>query len=189
MSFGADGAPVNLGCNNGAAHLVEVHGCAHRLELAIKSAAKSCSLMTVVDNVMENAFKIYYKSPLCWSGLQETVRALDLPLLKQVKPKGTRFIAHRERELRVILHDWPILVQHASQVHMGRTAMQGRAAQLCFTLLKPDVLSFMYLSYDLFVVLGRLSKTLQNALQLMIPFSALWHLQEPSCLDMTVVIQ
>ena len=60
VSFGADGAPVNLGCNNGAAHLVVVHGCAHRLELAIKTAAKSCSLMTVVDSVMENAFKIYH---------------------------------------------------------------------------------------------------------------------------------
>ena len=83
-------------------------------------------------------------------------------MLKPVKLKGTRWIAHRERSLRVILHDWPILVQHASQVRMGRTAMQGWAVQLCFTLLKPDVLLIMYLSYDLFVVLGLLSKTLQK---------------------------
>ena len=51
VSFGADGAPVNMGCNSGAAtqlrgavpHLVAVHGCAHRLELAIKSTSRSCS--------------------------------------------------------------------------------------------------------------------------------------------------
>ena len=61
MSFGANGAPVNLGCNNISAtqlrhvvpHLIVVHGCPHRLELAIKSEAKSCSLMTVIDSVME----------------------------------------------------------------------------------------------------------------------------------------
>ena len=80
--------------------------------------------MTTVDTVLENAYKMYHKSPLCWAGLQETGRALDLSVLKPVKLKGTRWIAYRERALRVILHDWPILVQHTSQVRMGRTAMQ-----------------------------------------------------------------
>ena len=100
--------------------------------------------------------------PYVVQAFKKQVVRWGLPVLKLVKLKGTRWIAHRERALRLILHDWPILVQHASQVRMGRTAVQGRAAQLCFILLKPDVLLFMYLSYDLFVVFGRLSKTLQK---------------------------
>ena len=98
VAFGADCAPVNLGNRNGAAvqlkadvlHLIAIHGCAHRLELAIRDSLKHCNLMSLADDVMENVYKMYHKSPLCWRGLQKTGLALGLPVVKPIKLKGTR---------------------------------------------------------------------------------------------------
>ena len=168
VAFGADGAPVNF-CNTGVAtklrasvpHIVPIHGCAHRLELAIKDAAKQCSLLSSADDIMEHSFKMYHKSPLCWQGLKEKGNELNLVVLKPTKLKGTRWVAHRERALKVVLVDWPVLVQHTNDVRQGRSAMQGRATKLYKELTKPGTVIFLYLLYDLLVVLGRLSRTLQ----------------------------
>ena len=70
-------------------------------------------------------------------------------------------MAHRERALRVVLENWPVLVEHTNTVRQGRTAMQGRATKLHKDLTKPSTVIFLYLFYDLLVILGRLSRTLQ----------------------------
>ena len=51
-----------------------------------------------------------------------------------VKVQGTRWIAHRERGLKILLDGWQSLVIHTSQVAMGSTALQGRAHSLNTTL-------------------------------------------------------
>ena len=142
-------------------HIVPIHGCAHQLELAIKDAAKQCSLLSSADDIMEHSFKMYHKSPLCWQGLKEKGDELNLVVLKPTKLKGTRWVAHRERALKVVLVNWPVLVQHTNDVRQGGTAMQGRATKLYKELTKPGTVIFLYLLYDLLVVLGRLSRTLQ----------------------------
>ena len=182
VAFGADGAPVNLGCNTGVAtklrasvpHIVPIHGCAHRLESAIKDAAKQCSLLSSADDIMEHSFKVYHKSPLCWQGLKEKGNDLNLVVLKPTKLKGTRLVAHRKRALKVVLVNWPVLVQHTNDVRQGRTAMQGRATKLYKELTKPGKVIFLYLLYDLLVVLGRLSRTLQTV------FSNYWNISPGS---------
>ena len=170
VAFGADSAPVNLDIQNGAAvqlkadvpHLIAIHGCAHRLELAIRDSLKHCNLMSLADDVMENVYKMYHKSPLCWRGLQETGLALGLPVVKPIKLKGTRLIDYRKRALDVVLRIWPALAEHTSQVRLGRTAMRGRAVKLNSMILRLDVLMFMYLLQDPLVILARLSTALQK---------------------------
>ena len=170
VAFGADGAPVNLGCNNGAAvkikelcpHLVPVHGCAHRLELAVKDGAKKCRIMNIIDDILENAFKMYHKSPLCWQELQETGKTMNLPQKKPTKLKGTRWVAHRQRALAVVLESWPVVVEHTGQVLLGKTSMRGRATKLHKLLILPDVVLSMYLINDMLTVLSRLSCALQQ---------------------------
>ena len=118
--------------------------------------------MTLADEVMEGMYKMYHKSPLCCHRLQETGHALDSSVLEPVKLKGTPWISHRKRALDVVLHNWPALVEHTGQVRQGRTAMRDRAAKLNSTLLRFDVLVFLYLALDLLVIIGRQCRTLQK---------------------------
>ena len=62
----------------------------------------------------------------------------------------------------MVLRIWPALAEHTSQVRLGRTAMRGRAVKLNSTILRLDVLMFMYLLQDLLVILARLSTALQK---------------------------
>ena len=136
--------------------------CAHRLELAVKDGAKKCRRMNIIDNILENASKMYHKSPLCWQGLQETGKTMNLPHKKKpTKLKGTRWVANRQRALAFVLESCPVIVEHTGQVLLG-TSMCGRATKLQKLLILPDMVLSMYLIKDMLTVLSRLSCALQQ---------------------------
>ena len=86
MGLSADGAAVNMGVRSGAAkrlqnevpHLVPVHCCAHRVELAIKSISTSINFFKSLEDTLVELYKLYHKSPLCWSELQQVGEMLQV---------------------------------------------------------------------------------------------------------------
>ena len=79
VGLSADGAAVNMGVSSGTAkqmqdkvsHLVPVHCCAHRVELAIKDISTGVHFFKSLEGILVELYKLYHKSPLCWSGLQQ----------------------------------------------------------------------------------------------------------------------
>ena len=152
VGLSADGAAVNMGIRTGAAkrlqdvvpHLVAVHCCAHRVELAIKSVNYNIPFFKSVEETLHTLYKMYYNSPLCRPGLKQVGQMLQAHvLIVPVKLQGTRWIAHREHALRVLLDGWKCLVVHTSQVSLGSTAIKNRAQHLNTTLTNVKCLLFV----------------------------------------------
>ena len=82
----ADGAAVNMGVRSGAAkrmqddfpHLVAVHCCAHRVELAIKDISTDVDFFKSLEGTLVELYKLYHKSPLNWSMLQQVGEMLQV---------------------------------------------------------------------------------------------------------------
>ena len=114
MGLSADGAAVNMGVRTGAArrlqdkvpHLIPVHCCTHRVELAIKSISTNVDFSKSLEDTLIELYKPYHKSPLCWSELRQVGQMLQVCVHKPVKLVGTRWIAHRERALKILLAGW-----------------------------------------------------------------------------------
>ena len=68
----ADGAAVNMVVRSEAAkrlqdkvtHLVPLHCCAHRVELAIKSISTGIDFLKSLEDTLVELYKLYHKSPL-----------------------------------------------------------------------------------------------------------------------------
>lgn len=124
VGFGADGAAVLMGHRGGVAakikevapHVIDMHCCAHRLELAIKNSASVNPYVGIMDDLLGCLYKLYHYSPVCWHGLQEAGRALGVRVLKPVNILGTRWVAHRNRASKVVHDNWKVLVTHLEQV-------------------------------------------------------------------------
>ena len=123
VGLSADGAAVNMGVRFGAAkwlrdqvpHLVAVHCCAHRIELAIKTISTNVAFLKSLEDALLQLYKLY-KWPLCWSGLQEVGEMLVVSVLKPAKVTGTRWIGHRDRALKILLKGWKGFVVHTNTV-------------------------------------------------------------------------
>lgn len=131
----ADGAAVNMGVRTGAAkriqnevpHLIPVHCCAHRVELAVKAVSTSVDYFRSLEEILVELYKLYHKSPLCWNGLQQVGRMLQARVKKPVNLSGTRWVAHRHRALTILLSNWRCFVVHTSEVAQGSAMNRSRA--------------------------------------------------------------
>lgn len=122
VGLSADGAAINMGVRSGAAkqlqdkvpHLVPVHCCAHRIELAIKDVSTDIDFFKSLEGILVDLYRLYHKSPLYWSELQQVGEMLQVKVVKPVKLTGTRWVAHRERALKILLDGWQGFVVHVS---------------------------------------------------------------------------
>ena len=97
MGLFANGAAVNMGVRSGAAkwlrqqvpHLVAVHCCAHKVELAITTNSTNVAFLKSLQEILLELYKLY-KWPLCWSGLRYVGEMLMVSVLKPAKLAGTR---------------------------------------------------------------------------------------------------
>ena len=93
IGLSADVASVNTGSHSGVAkrlcdlshHLLSVHFCAHRVELAIRNVETAVPFFKPLEDTLLELYKLY-KWPLCWSGLQEAGRMLQINVSKPTKP-------------------------------------------------------------------------------------------------------
>lgn len=104
---------------------------------------------------------MYYNSPLCRRGLKQVEQMLQAHVLMPVKLHGTRWIAHRERALKVLLDGWKCLVVHTAQVSLGSTAMKSKAQHLNNTLTNLKFLLFIKVCLEYLGIISHLSKVMQ----------------------------
>ena len=165
----ADGATVNMGVRTGAAkrmqdevpHLIPVHCCAHRVELAVKTVSTDVDYFKSLEATLVELYKLYHKSPLCWNGLQQVGQVLDARVLKPVNLGGTRWVAHRQRALTILLDSWRCFVVHTSEVSQGSTMNKSRALHLHTTLTSLKFLLFARPCAEFLAAIQHLSKMLQ----------------------------
>ena len=79
-----------LGLQDKVSHSVPVHCCVHRVELAIKDISTGVDLFKSLEAILVELYKLYHKSPFCWSGLQQVGEILQVKVFKPVKLVGTR---------------------------------------------------------------------------------------------------
>lgn len=123
VAFGADGASVNLGKKAGLAallkkdvpHLVEFHCMPHRLELALLELQNSCKSVEDVYNVLYLIWNTYHYSPKSVRALKSIADELETNILKPTNVKGTRWLPHVSRALKVF-------VGHSSASESGKYA-------------------------------------------------------------------
>lgn len=123
VNFTADGASVYFGCRVGVCllqkdlnHLVGIHCVGHRLELALKDAAKQISYINTLEELMQSLNKFYHYSVNMWNDLQEAGRALNVNILRPPNIGGTRWIEHKNNGIAALHRNWPALVVHLIQV-------------------------------------------------------------------------
>lgn len=169
VGMSADGAAVNMGVRTGVAKrlqdeapcLVAVHCCAHRIELAIKTISTEVNFFKSLEDTLVDLYRLYHKSPLCWSGLQQVGETLQIHVLKPVKLVGTRWIAHRQRALKILLDGWQGFVVHISQVAQGSTQSKDRAHRLYTTLTSLKFFLFSRACTEFLAVIQHFSKVMQ----------------------------
>eukprot|EP00063_Salmo_salar_P042974 XP_014017809.1 PREDICTED: uncharacterized protein LOC106580850 isoform X2 [Salmo salar] len=142
ISFGADGASVNMGHRGGViahlqreagGHMIPIHCMPHRLELAILTIQEKEPKVSVVYDLLNLIWKTYH-----FSG--KSIRELYV-LGQPSSVKGTRWIPHVHRALKVFLRhgqdkdlatdegQYSVVLQHMERLAVASTTaeVQGRA--------------------------------------------------------------
>lgn len=118
VSATADGANVNLGKYNGVLTkmsverpwLIVIHCMNHRIELAIKDMVKSTNQYEECDNFYKSIYYLFRNSGKLKSETKEACQALNITFYELPKIHGTRFVNHRRKGFKALLHDWPALI-------------------------------------------------------------------------------
>ena len=165
----ADGAAVNMGVRSGVAkrlqdevpHLIPIHCCAHRVELAIKNISTEVDFFKTLEDTLLELYKLYHRSPLCWSGLQQVCEVMKVKVAKPIKLGGTRWVAHRYRALKTLLDGWQGFVIHTAQTAQSSTQNKNRAKQLHTTLTSLKFFLFSHACVEFLAAIQHFSKVLQ----------------------------
>ncbi|KAK6178205.1 hypothetical protein SNE40_013015 [Patella caerulea] len=115
---------------NDVPYVITIPCIAHRLELAMKNAAKSLPLVNSLEKLMENVYKFYHYSPLNWTGLQETGNALNIKVLRPVNIYVTR-LAGRNAGVCAMLSD--VFQNNDTSIDLIPIMMHAASAKLTET--------------------------------------------------------
>ena len=166
-----DGAAVMLGALNGVAtrltnqakHIITVHCCAHRLELAIKDLWKDLPYLDEMDTVLKESYNFYKLSRTNWIGLQDAGKALTMTVKRPIKLHGTRWVAHHYRALSAVHHNWPAMIVHLEDVRSnGDKSKRDHAADLLDQLRSLTFICIMNFMMVYLTAMKELSLTMQR---------------------------
>lgn len=189
-AFGADGASVNLGKKAGVAallkkdipYLVDFHCLPHRLELALLELQSSCKSVEVVYNILHLIWKTYHYSPKSVRALKSIADELEINILKPTQVKGTRWLPHISRALKVFVShksgtesesgQYAAMLMHMQDITVNckNADIQGRARHVS------QKMKDIHFAADLFAILSRLSLQMQRN-DIILP-SVVSHLKE-----------
>ena len=179
LAFGADGASVNLGKKSGLAallrkevpFLVDFHCLPHRLELALIELQKSCKSVDTVYNILHLIWKTYHYSPKSVRELKSIAEELETNILKPTQVKGTRWLPHVSRALKVFVGrtsasatgQYAAVLMHMEDlsVNSKNADSKGRAQHVSVEMKNIHFVAFCHLA-DLFSILSRLSLQMQR---------------------------
>ena len=166
-----DGASVNLGALSGVAtrlakeapHIIPVHCCAHRLELAIKDVNKEVSAVPAMESTLQSVYRLYKRSRTKWNALQATGKTLEIQVRRPVKLVGTRWLAHHLRALTSFSHNWPAVIVHLEDLSQtGDSTDRFTATELLKTLKSLELIYFMNFMLTYLAIMAELSLVLQR---------------------------
>ncbi|XP_030288667.1 zinc finger protein 862-like [Sparus aurata] len=186
VSFGADGASVNMGRQGGVvAHLqreaglyiIPIHCMPHRLELAILTLQKKEPKVAIVYDLLHLIWKTYHYSGKSKRELYALGQELGVDVHNPSSVKGTRWIPHIHRALKVFLHhgegkdlasdpdQYSVVLQHMEHLAASQSCsveVQGRAKKIKKEMESTLFCVFCHFLCDLFGELAQLSFTLQR---------------------------
>lgn len=149
ISFGADGASVNMGHRGGVIallqreageYIIPIHCMPHRLELAILTLQKKEPMVSQVYDLLHLVWKTYHFSGKSKRELHQLGKELGVDVCTPSTVKGTRWIPHVHRALKVFLRhgadknlatdngQYSTVLQHMEHLAVaGTVEVQGRA--------------------------------------------------------------
>ncbi|XP_051548136.1 uncharacterized protein LOC127437339 [Myxocyprinus asiaticus] len=150
ISFGADGASVNMGHRGGViahlqieagGHIIPIHCMPHRLELAILAIQKKEPKVSVLYDLLNLIWKTYHFSEKSKRELYVLGQELGVDICTSSSVKGTCWISHVHRALKVFLRhaqdkylatdegQYSVVLQHMEHLAIVSTTaeVQGRA--------------------------------------------------------------
>lgn len=177
--MGSDGASVNIGKKGGVAallrrevpHVIDFHCLPHRLELALLEMQKSCKLVSTIYDVLQLIWKTYHFSPKSMRELQSIGTELGVNVLKPTQVRGTRWLPHISRALKVLVTPgkdgsghYSIVVYHMD--HLSTTSknadIKGRAKFVAEKMRSVEFAAFCHFLADMFAIIAKLSLKMQR---------------------------
>lgn len=173
VSLGSDGASVYTGVRNGVVAklrqsipwLLGIHCIAHNLELAILDGLKEDHLLSSVKEMLQSIYKHYHYSPKALRELKELAETMEEKIQKPGNLKGTRWVPHLHRALKVFLKDYKIIYGHFNNTvgaATSSTEMQGRAKKILKQQEKFKTVLFANFMVDVLDCLSKLSSLFQK---------------------------
>lgn len=96
--------------------LVAVHCIAHRLELAIGDALKCVKFAGVAEDVVKGIYTFYHSSPKRTKELKDIGEVLNEKVLRHVGIHRIRWLQSKNRALKALTNNLPIVVVHLEQI-------------------------------------------------------------------------
>ncbi|KAJ8048647.1 hypothetical protein HOLleu_01044 [Holothuria leucospilota] len=145
--------------------LQTIHCIAHRLELAIKDAAKSTAMFGKMGRFLANIYFFYHNSTHNRGLLRRTAEALGIKRFIPTRTGGTRWVVHTLNALTNLFAGYPAIVQHLLEIKdqaNTSTDSKGKSAGFLKLLLSRQFLEFLNFMVDVTSVLGQLSQSFQK---------------------------
>lgn len=166
-----DGANVMMGKKGGVMQhlqakigrpIIVMHCVAHRLELAVLDAVKTCSYLSRFEDTVKSIFKFYFYSPKRRREVNEIANILEEDTVYYSGIQATRWLASRHRAICSLEKHFPTTVMHL-QHKAGLSDEQGQQAKgILKDLLSDKFIKYLYFMMDVTKVLSTLSKTFQS---------------------------
>ena len=153
--------------------LLDFHCLPHKLELALLELQKSCKSVDDVYSVLHLIWKTYHYSPKSVRALKSIAEELDVNILKPTQVRGTRWLPHVSRALKVFVSHPSKSASESGQyaavlLHMEDLSVtskvadiQGRARHIAGKMKDIHFAAFCHFLADLFAILSRLSLQMQ----------------------------
>ena len=139
--------------------IIVMHCVAHRLELAVLDAVKTCSYLSRFEDTVKSIFKFYFYSPKRHREVNEIANILEEDTVYYSGIQATRWLASRHRAICSLEKHFPTTVMHL-QHKGGLSDEQGqRAKGILKDLLSEKFVKYLYFMMDVTKVLSTLSKT------------------------------
>ena len=133
--------------------------------MAIVDGLKKDHLLSSVKEMLQSIYKHYHYSPKALRELKELAEAMEEKIQKPGNLKGTRWVPHLHRALKVFLKDYKIIYGHFNNnlgAATSSTEMQGRAKKILKQQEKFKTVLFANFMVDVLDCLSKLSSLFQK---------------------------
>lgn len=151
---------------------MDFHCLPHRLELALLELQNSCKSEDTVYNVVHLICKTYHCSPKSVRKLKSIADELEMNILKPTQVKGTRWLPHISRVIKVFVGHTSAFVtsQYAAvllqmedpSVNSKNANIKGQAQHVSEKMKDFNFAAFCNFLADLFSIISQLSLQMQR---------------------------